>query len=141
MTRLSLDACTEGNRFLTSRQHFTKTKIVATETIREAKAHCTVQLSGRQNLTVWQRLERWSLILWPRPAPSNNPIQKACSISKTDALEEEGRDCLSFLSAYGVALQDCPPNALRDTHVPSPFAHREHVFGHCHVPSPPGIYY
>ena len=47
---------------------------------------------------------------------------QACSIQqshlegmqclKMDALEEEGRDCLSFLSTCGVALQACPPNAL-----------------------------
>ena len=37
-------------------------------------------LLGRQNLTVWEKLERQSLIPWLRPAPSNNPIQKTCSI-------------------------------------------------------------
>ena len=70
---------TKGNKFLTSRQPFAKTKMWPPRPLWRHRP-TVQQLSGRQNLTVQQRLERWSLILWPRPTPSNNPIQKACSI-------------------------------------------------------------
>ena len=69
-------------------------------TVREAGSHCAAEI---------------------REAESYSAAQ-ACSIQqshlegmqslKTDALEEEGRDHLSFLSACGAALQACPPNVL-----------------------------
>ena len=48
-------------------------------------------------------------------------MEHACSIQilhaedmqhlETEAMEEEGRDCLSFLATCGMALQACPPEA------------------------------
>ena len=50
-------------------------------------------------------------------------VEHVCSIQQlhaedmqhleTDAMEEEGRACLSFLPACGMALQACPPEACR----------------------------
>ena len=55
-----------------------------------------------------------------------------------EAIEEEGRDCQSFLTACGVALQAWSPRSTWDTHVPSTIANGEHAFG-CslgHFPQP-----
>ena len=100
----------KGNKFLTSRQPFTKTKMWPLTPLGRLRTTAW-WLSGRQNLTVQQRLER----LESYSVAQAHSIQQSHSEDmqhlKIDALEEEGRDHLSFLSACGVALQACPQNA------------------------------
>ena len=84
---------------------------VATETIREPKAHCTVTVKEAESHCVAEirKVESYSMA-------------QACSIQqshsegmqhlKMDALEEEGRDCLSFLSACGVHCRPVPQMPL-----------------------------
>ena len=59
---------------------------------------------------------------------------------ETKAMEEEGRDCLSFLATCGVALQACPPEAHGVLMCPSNYSQ-----GTCpwplSWPFPPGIYH
>ena len=84
---------------------------VATETIREAKAHCAV--------TVWEAKSHCAPEIREAESYSmsqahsiQQPHSEGMQHLKTDALEEEGRDRLSFLSTCGVALQAFLPKGL-----------------------------
>ena len=84
---------------------------VATKTIREAKVHCMVTVREAESHCAVEirRAESYSMA-------QAHSIQQSHSEGmqhlKTDALEEEGRDHLSFLTACRAALQACPLNAL-----------------------------
>ena len=71
----------KGNKFLTSRWPFANTKMWPLRPLGR-QGPIVQQLLGKQILAVQQRLKRWSLIPQLRPASSNNPIWKACSVSR-----------------------------------------------------------
>ena len=99
------------------------------------------QLSGRWNLTVQQRLDRQSLIPWPQAHSIQQSHSEGMQHLEAAALEEEGRGCLSFLSACWAALQTCPPDALEVLMYPLHLLTGNMPLGTSLVSSPLGIYY
>ena len=102
--------------------------------IREAKANCASTIAEAEGCC--------SMAI--RKVESHCAKQ-ACSIQlshpegmqhlEMEAMEEEGKDCLSFPSACGTALQACPPEAHGVLMAPPP-AHGEHASGHSPEHSP-----
>ena len=102
--------------------------------IREAEANCTSTIAETENCcsTAIRKVE-------------THCVKQACSIQlshdegmqhlETEAIEEEGKDCLSFLAACGTVLQACLPEAHGVLMAPPP-AHGEHASGHCPEHSP-----
>ena len=101
----------------------------ATETIREAKAHCGAtirELESHCTTCIREAEANCASTIMEAEAHCTAEIRKAesgcvecaCSIQQsyaeamqhleTEAMEEEGRDHLSFLTACGMALQACP---------------------------------
>ena len=69
-------------------------------TVREVESHCMVEIREAESYSVAQACSMQQSHL------------EGMQHLETDALGEEGRDHLSFLSACGAALQACPPNAF-----------------------------
>ena len=96
---------------------------MATETVREARAHCTPALREADSHCATDIRDADSHSAAEIREAESHSMAQACSIQQshsegmqhleTDALEEEGRDCFSFLSTCGAALQACPTNALQ----------------------------
>ena len=84
---------------------------------------CAQQLSGRQRPTAWLQFEmlrtcvqqltgRWRPLVQIAPTPYNNHMVRVYrSQIGREAIEEEGQDHQSFLTACGTVLQACPPEA------------------------------
>ena len=127
----------------------------ATEAIKEAKAHCGYAIREAEacHTTLGREVEAHHATAEVgahyntdiRKAESHC-MEKAHSIQQLhadnmqylemDALEEEGRDCLSFLVACGTALQACPPRGPWSPNGPPSTAHGEHTTGHSSKHSP-----
>ena len=110
MTRLSLDAC-QSKQVSDFQVAPCQNQDVATETIREAKAHCMVTVREGESHCVAEMRETESYSMAQAHSIQQFHLEGMQHL-KTDTLEEEGRDHLFFLSTCGVALQACPPNAL-----------------------------
>ena len=66
----------------------TEAEVCCTTAIRKVESHCTEHGCSIQQLHI-----------------------EGMQCLETEAIEEYGRDCLSFLAACGIALQACPPEA------------------------------
>ena len=104
----------------------------ATEAIKEGKVHCgaTIREAKAHHTSHIREAEANCVsIITEVEAHCTTDIRKAeshcvghtCSIQQShaedmqclemEAMEKEGRDCLSFLAACGMVLQACPPEA------------------------------
>ena len=97
-------------------------QVVATESIREATAHCTMAIREAESHCATDIREVVSHCGADIREAEAHSVAQACSIQqshsedmqhlRTDTLEKEGRGHLSFLSVCEVTLQACPPDAL-----------------------------
>ena len=130
----------------------------ATEAIKEAKAHCGATIREAEshcNTCIREAETDCTSITTEAEAHCTADIRRveshcaehAHSIQQlhaegiqpleTEAMEEEGRDHLPFLTAHGMALQAC----LWGTNGPPPFTPREHVLGYSSEHSPSGVFH
>ena len=131
MTRSSLDAC-KWKQVSDFKMTLCQNEAKATEAIKEARAHCgaTVREAESWCTTHIREVEAdcASIIMEAEACCTTEirNIESCCAeharsiqqsyeegmqCLETEAMAEEGRDCLSFLTALGMALQVCPPKA------------------------------
>ena len=109
MTRASMDAC-HRKQVSDTKASFCKNEAQKTEAIQEAKAQCTtmVQEAEATCATAIQEVETTC-------ADHAHTLQQAHKDSmeglEREGIKEEKRDCQSFLTACGVALQVFPPRS------------------------------
>ena len=130
-TRASMDACHQ-KQVSNTETAFHENEAEATEIIREAKAHCTIMIWEAEavNTATSQEAEgACSATIRKVEAMCTAAIREAettcadhaCTLQHThrdsmqglqrEAIEEEGKDCQSFLATCRVALQVCHPEA------------------------------
>ena len=133
MTGWSLDACW-SKQVSDFQAALHQNQKLATETIREAKAHCMVTVREAESHCVAEIREA-ELFCSSGPLYPTIPFRK-------HAVPQGGGKRLPFLPIHlWGSTAGLSPKCSWDTNVPSPFAHREHVFHHSLVPSPSGICY
>ena len=150
MTRSSLDAH-QQKQVLDFEMALHQKEAKATEAIREAKAHCRA--------TIREAEANCASIVTEVEAHCTADIRKAesCCVEyahssqqlhaagmqhlEMEATEEERRDSLSFLTACGMALQACPPEACGGTNGSPPFTQGEHVLGYCSEDSTSDVFH
>ena len=110
-----------GNKVSDTEAAFHKNEAEATETIREAKAHCmaTIQEAGAAcAAAIWEVEAVCTAAIREAEtacADHTHTLQQTHRDSmqglEREAIKGEGRDCQSFLATSGVALQACPGEA------------------------------
>ena len=139
-----------------------ETEACCTTHIREAKAHHTTHIREAENdftSHIRDAEADYASITIEAEACSTADIRKveshcaehACSIQQShvegmqhlemEAMEEEGRDHLSFLAACGMALQACPLEAHGVLMGPLQLLMAEHFLGHSPKHSPSGVFH